>query len=115
MMEKLLAPDDPGTIQNVIRRFEESEMIDPLNFLALTTQMRKQDAREMARVKKEYLRVLTDWLNQRSQTDPLYRLVVADLYDQIGEHDTARKILRRSPSEWREDPYLSSIFDRIMN
>lgn len=113
LMENLMAPEDPGTVQNIIGRFEDSEMIDPLNFLALSTQMRGQDHQEITRIKKEYLRMLTEWINERSETDPLYRLVIADLYAQIGETDTARKLLRGHPTEWGEDPYLSGIIERI--
>ena len=113
LKENMLAPEDPGTIKNVIGRFENSEMIAPVNFLALSTQLRGQNSEESNQIKTEYLRMLTEWINEHPDSDPLYRLVVADLYDQIGEEETARKLLRGHPSGWDNDPYLRELLNTI--
>lgn len=106
-----------ATAQQTLRRIldsrENEEMIGPLSFLAVAAELRRSNDSQGKMLKREYLRRLTEWLNEKPGADPMYRLAVADLYDQLGRTEPARQALRGLGGRWSQSPYLTEIVDRV--
>jgi O-antigen ligase/tetratricopeptide (TPR) repeat protein len=90
-------------------------MVSPLRFLALTTRLKGQSGNRDRAIRQQYLKVLTEWLQQHPDSDPLYRLAAADLYHQMGETQTARKAIQGYASEWKKTPFYRNIIQRIQS
>lgn len=122
LTELLLYLDDPTskqTISRVYRAQSQGEMISPYLFLGITTQLRDSRGKSATRVRRQYLSLLSRWINENPESDPLYRLVAADLYAQVGQADVAAKLISRPQDRWTSVPVfrrtLESIRERTGN
>lgn len=106
-------PDGKRTISGIVRSRENDEMVSPTTLLGITTQLRDFSEDEATSLRRQYASLLSTWIRENPNSDPLYRLVVADLYAQLGRSELARKLLSGRRDVWRETPFYARTVDYV--
>jgi hypothetical protein len=114
MKSIMAAPDSRQTVRSVLSPKEKKEMIPPMNFLALSVQLRGMEGKKIDLLRQQYTRYLSKWLNENRDSDPIYRLVAANLYDQLGQKETARMAVKGYVSKWKQQPFLGTVLQDIL-